>query len=218
MSGPLEEYLAELAARVPGACRRRFLREAEEHLRERKAALVASGAAPAEAERRAVEAFGSVDVVVTRMAWESSVLATRRGTVLALAALVLLVIPLYAIPENTFGPAQWATKPTAVTATQLVAVMFWLAATVISALAVSAALLERPRAAAALLATAVALSFVTGVALLVAGAVWLEHAPWTPLWSALGLVVPATIALIGVAAGALAWIQARRPLLEGTTT
>jgi hypothetical protein len=47
--------------------------------------------------------------------------------------------------------------------------------------------------------------------------VWLDHAPWTPLWSALGLVVPATIVLVGVTAGALAWIQTRRPRLERTT-
>lgn len=216
MSGPIQDYLAELAQRLPGACRSRFLREAEEHLRDRQAALVARGAAPAEAERRAVEVFGPVDVVVTRMAWESSLVVTRRGTVLALAALVLLLVPLYAIPENTFGPAQWATKPTAVTATQVVAVTFWLAATAVGALAVAAAILERPRAAAALLATAVALGVLTGVALLVAGVVWLDHAPWTPLWSALGLVVPATIVLIGVAAGALSWIQGRRPRLETT--
>jgi hypothetical protein len=214
MSGPIEEYLAQLAPRLPGACRRRFLREAEEHLRDRSAALVAGGAAPAEAERRAVEGFGSVDEVVARMAWESSVRATRRGTVLAFAALVLLLLPLYAIPEHTFGPAQWAAKPTAVTATQLAAVTAWLAATGVGALAVTAAFLERPRAAAVLLAAAVALGCVTGVAVLAAGAVWLDHAPWTPLWSALGLVVPVTLALLGVAAGALAWIRTGRPRLE----
>jgi hypothetical protein len=217
MSGPIENYLAELETRLPAACRRRFLREAEEHLRDGKAALVARGADPAEAERRAIEGFGPVDVVATRMAWEGSVLATRRGTVLALAALLLLFIPLYAIPENTFGPAEWATKPTVVGATQLVAVTFWLAAMAVGASAVAAAFLERPRAAAALLATAGGLGFATGVAVLVAGAVWLDHAPWTPLWSALGLVVPATIVLVGVTAGALAWIQTRRPRLERTT-
>ena len=43
--------------------------------------------------------------------------------------------------------------------------------------------------------------------------VWLANAPWTPLWAALGLMLPATIVLLGAAAGALAWVVTTRPLL-----
>ena len=212
----IEQYLRELARLLPGTRRERFLREAEDHLRDRASALVAAGVPTVEAERRAVEAFGPVEEVARGLAGVAAVHATRRAAVLALGALALLVVPLYAIPENTFGPAQWEAKPVSVTATQLVAVGVWLAALGLGAAAVAAAFLDRSRAAGVLLATAVTLAFATGVAVLTACAVWLEHAPWTPLWSALGLVVPATIVLVCIAAGALAWAWARRPLLDPT--
>jgi hypothetical protein len=93
-------------------------------------------------------------------------------------------------------------------------VLLWIASLAVAAAAVVAAFADRARAASTLLAAAVALACTTGVAALVAGAVWLEHAPWTPLWWALGVVVPATVVGVGVAAGALARVWARRPLLD----
>ena len=209
----IEEYLRELARRLPSTRRTRFLREAEAHLRDRADALIAAGQRSSEAERQAVASFGPVQVVAHAFTAAAAVHAVRRGTVLAAAALAALVFPLYLIPENTFGPAQWEAKPDSVSLTQLLAVTAWLVSLALGAGAVVALLAHRPRAAATLVTGAVAAGLATGVAVLVAGAVWLDHAPWTPLWAALGLMLPATVVLLGTAAGALAWVRARRPLL-----
>ena len=209
----IEEYLGELGRLLPSTRRTRFLREAESHLRDRANALIAAGETVPEAERKAVELFGPVAVVAQAFAAAAAVHAVRRGTVLAVAALAALVVPLYLVPENTFGPAQWAAKPDSVAVTQLVALVAWLASLALGAVAVVALLADRPRAAATLVTGAVAAGLTTGVAMLVAGAVWLDHAPWTPLWATLGLMLPATAVLLGTAAVALAWVRARRPLL-----
>jgi hypothetical protein len=210
----IEHYLRELHARLPRERRSRFLAEAEAHLRDRRDALIAAGHAPDEAERLAVESFGPVDDVARRMSAVAARYLTRRAAVAALVALAFLVVPLYLVPENTFGPAEWASKPSPVTVTQVVAVLLWLASLAVAAAAVLAAFADRARTAATLLAAAAGLACATGAAALVAGIVWLEHAPWTPLWWALGVVVPATILAVGMAAGALALVWARRQLLD----
>lgn len=208
------EDLRELQRRLPPERRSRFLTEAEAHLRDRKDALIAAGHSPDEAERLAVASFGPVDDVARRMSAVAAGHVTRRSAVAALIALAFLVVPLYVVPENTFGPAEWASEPSAVTVTQVVALLLWIASLAVAVAAVVAASADRARAAATLLAAAAGLACATGAAALVAGVVWLDHAPWTPLWSALGLVVPATIVAVGVAAGALALVWARRPLLD----
>jgi hypothetical protein len=61
VTDPIEAYLDELADRLrslPGSEIRRVLAEAEDHLRTSADSLVAAGATPADADRRAIELFG----------------------------------------------------------------------------------------------------------------------------------------------------------------
>jgi len=62
----LEALLLELRGRATGV--RRILDEAEDHLRESVEAGIADGLAPDEAERRAIERFGSPQLVARRLA------------------------------------------------------------------------------------------------------------------------------------------------------
>jgi HAAS len=210
----IDEYLRELDRRLPRSRRVRFLAEAEAHLRDSADELVAEGLARDEAERRAVAAFGSADNVARSMAAVAALHQTRAATLVALGALVSLVGPLYLVPENTFGPAQWTSKPGSVAATQLFAVGLWLASLTLVAAAVTAAFSRHNRAAAQLLATATALAVGTAAAVVLADVVWLAHAPWTPLSWALGVVLPATMVALAVAAGSLVLVWTRRPLLD----
>ena len=129
-----------------------------------------------EAERKAVESFGPVAVVAQAFA-AAAPFTPCGGTVLAVAALAALVVPLYLVPENTFGLRSGRRSPDSVAVTQLVALAAWLVSLALGAVAVAALLADRPRAAATLVTGAVAAGLTTGVAMLVAGAVWLDHAP-----------------------------------------
>ena len=68
--GLLERYLDELQRWLwlPPARIRRVLAEAEDHLREAAAQYVAAGMEPYQAERRAVNDFGTVNRVARRFA------------------------------------------------------------------------------------------------------------------------------------------------------
>jgi hypothetical protein len=85
MTGPIEDYLRELAAslhtRPPETGR--ILAEAEDHLRESMAAGLAAGLTETEAAEAAISAFGSVRAVVRAH-------QTRRGQAAALAARVAM--------------------------------------------------------------------------------------------------------------------------------
>jgi hypothetical protein len=79
MTGPIEEYLRELAASLPTRPPEtsRILAEAEDHLRESMAAGLAAGLTETEAAEAAISAFGSIRAVVRAH-------QTRRGQVAAL--------------------------------------------------------------------------------------------------------------------------------------
>ncbi|HZU75656.1 MAG TPA: permease prefix domain 1-containing protein [Dehalococcoidia bacterium] len=71
---PIERYLDQLAheLRLGPERTRRVLREAEDHLRESVAAAEAAGATPDEAERQAIDRFGSPRTVARRFAAEQA--------------------------------------------------------------------------------------------------------------------------------------------------
>jgi hypothetical protein len=101
---PIDDYLAELRAalRLRFLLRRRLLAEAEAHLRE---------SAEATGEHEAVARFGDPGLVADELARAAAPAALVRASLLLLGALALLVLPLYAIPENTLPPARWAERP-----------------------------------------------------------------------------------------------------------
>jgi HAAS domain-containing protein len=204
----IESYLAELARRLPPACRRRFLAETEAHLRDRTAALVAEGLEREEAETQAVTSFGPVEAVASTIAKAYSAHVTRRAAAVVLGALIVLVLPFYGIPKNTFGPAQWDAKPTAITVAQIVAGILWLGALGTAAGAMLVAFVDRFRVARLLVTSAVMLATASFAAAAVGAALWLDAAPWTPLWSMFGLMLPAAFGSLGLALAALAWLRA----------
>ena len=210
----IERYLAELERRLPNTRRRRILAEAEAHLRDAAAAAERDGAPPEEAERRACESFGPVELVARGFAAESAIPATRRATGVVLLALASLLLPLYAIPENTFPPAPWAELPGHLAWKQDAAIVLYLAALVLAVAACAAAVASRFRFARAVLTAAVA----TGLGAAATGAwlalEWLGEAPATPLWSVLGLILPAAAGAVALAVAGLAWARARAPLID----
>jgi hypothetical protein len=108
----IDAYLRELGAQVgPLPLRRRLLAEAEDHLRAAAGSLRAEGVGPAEAERRAVERFGAPGEVARRLRAEVGARARAWGAWLVPILVVLYVVPFYAVPENTFPPAPWASTP-----------------------------------------------------------------------------------------------------------
>lgn len=210
----IDAYLAELARHLPRTHRPRFLAEAEEHLRDAANANRLRGLDAAAAERAAIRSFGDPEVVARRFAAVSALSSVRRGSLLALAAVVALVLPLYGIPENTLPPARWEEKPTDIAVLQALAIAFWLAAVVLAALGLGSSLFRHARLAAGALvaATAAVAGFLAvGVVLF---ARWLAEAPWTPLWPFLGLALPITVACLGVCVAASLWVRDRSRTLD----
>ena len=210
----VDEYLADLARRLPRTHRPRFLAEAEEHLRDAANANRLRGLDAAAAERAAIRSFGDPEVVARRFAAVSALSSVRLGSLLALAAVVALVLPLYGIPENTLPPARWEEKPTDIAVLQALAMAFWLTAVVLAALGFGSSLARHTRLAAGALvaATAAVAGFLAvGVVLF---ARWLAEAPWTPLWPFLGLALPITVACLGVCVAASLWVRDRSRTLD----
>jgi hypothetical protein len=111
--GVIDAYLAELRRALgrPFLLRRRPLAEAEAHLRDSAEALRRSGLSAEDAERAAVARFGPAKAVaadVVRTAWPRSLIAP---VLLLLGTLLVYVLPLYAIPENTLPAAPWPERP-----------------------------------------------------------------------------------------------------------
>lgn len=126
--GPVDIYLDALAERLRGrgADIRRMLAESEDHLREAAEASVAAGADPMDAERLAVEAFGSPRIVARRFAASSGAGATEMMRHLAASLVFLGGIGLAAIGASgllawgmgaTFGKSFIAGDPPGVTYT-----------------------------------------------------------------------------------------------------
>jgi hypothetical protein len=210
----VDEYLAELALRLPRTRRRRFLMEAEDHLRDAASANRRRGLDADAAEQAAVESFGDPEVVARRFATVTALSSVRRASLLALAAVVVLVLPLYGIPENTLPPARWDAKPTDIAVLQSVAIALWLTAIVLAALGLGFSLARQTRLAAGTLVaatTAVAGFLAVGVVLF---ARWLGEAPWTPLWPFLGLALPISVGCLGICVAASISVRDRSRTLR----
>jgi HAAS len=207
----IEEYLAQLEARLPRIGRRRILAETEEHLRDSAARHETGGRPRAAAEAAAVHDFGEVATVARRFASVSAIHETRLATVLALGAVALFVFPLYVVPENTLPPAPWAEKPRDIAVLQFVAIALWLGA---GAFATASAVLAwtpwSRMSASALAAAAVALVGAVVTAAVLVGR-WFEAAPVTPSWPLLAAPLAASCLL--VCAGTTTWARKRRGLL-----
>jgi hypothetical protein len=173
--------------------------------------LVATGVEHDEAERRATEAFGPVDVVARAFREESARHATRRATALALGALLLLVLPLYGIPENTLPPATWATKPADIARAQQLATGLWLVSLAFAVAAVTAAVCEGARLARAGLAVAVAAGAASCLAAGYAAVRWLVEVPGSEASTLLG--GSGAVALLAFATAGLVWARSKRELL-----
>jgi hypothetical protein len=100
----ISRYLAELDAelRVGRRLRARILAEAADHLHEATARELERGTPTAEAERRAVEAFGRPEDVAGRFHEQLAAASAHRSAVAA-AALVVGFVALFAV--TTSGPA-----------------------------------------------------------------------------------------------------------------
>ena len=150
MSSPrsIDEYLDDLSERLTGSGEktRRFLIEAESHLRDECDALVERGAEPLEAEAAAIRSFGTTGQVAqaeNRAVWRSSraaVAAATIGLLLRLVSIGMIVVGIagslsriianfglvnvmYGLPANVLMPprtcAHWlAVQPTATTCQQ----------------------------------------------------------------------------------------------------
>lgn len=185
--------------------------ETREHLRDAAERHVARGLSRADAERAAVEDFGSVEPIAPRLAAEIADRGTRGAAALGLGATLVFVFPLYVVPENTLPPAPWVEKPRDIAVLQLVMVALWAAAgaLALAATAVSWTRLSKLTAPVLTVAlVALAGSVVAGVALTVR---WFSHAPST---SNAALSVPLAAARLAACAGAAAWARSSRGRLE----
>jgi hypothetical protein len=200
----VEAYLAELRRRLPSTGSRRFLAEVEAHLREATDERVREGLDHADAEARAVEAFGSAEVVAARIWRETAPVAVRRAAGLALVALGALVLPLYVVPENLLPPAPWTDRPSYLSVLLATALVTWVFAGVHAAFAFVAPATHGVCA----LYIAAALALVAGAASLAAGIAWHAEAPSTP-WSLTAVAAPLTLVALGVLAAAARWARAR---------
>jgi hypothetical protein len=209
----IDEYLRELERRLPRLERRRFLAEAETHLCQRAADLVAGGLRRDEAETRAVLHFGPPEAVALSAAAAGAPRAIRLACAAALLGLGALVVPLYGIPENVLPPAHWDERPTHLGVLLGVALASWLLSL---ALAVGALVLSSTgwsKAAASVLwmaAAAGAACIATGLAAAVA---WRFAAPTTPLATLLILVSTAAAPALGLVVGAAAYARGARTRL-----
>ncbi len=209
----IDEYLRELERRLPRLERRRFLAEAETHLRQRATDHTGGGLCQDDAETRAVLDFGPPEAVASSVAAAWAPRAIRRACATALLGLGALIVPLYGIPENVLPPAPWDERPTHLGVLLGGALVSWLLSL---ALAVGALVLSSTgwsRAAASLLWTATAAGAVcvaTGLATAVA---WRLAAPATPLATLLLLVSTGAAPALGLAVGAAAYARGARARL-----
>lgn len=209
----IEQYLRRLASLLPETRRGRFLREAEEHLRDAAAAHETRGLDRDAAEAAAVEAFGPAETVARAFAAEAAVHSTRRAAAVAILTLLALVIPLYAIPENTLPPAPWAEKPTHLAVQQTLAIALYAAALVLAAAGAAASFTRLARVTAPLLGIAALAGAAAAVVCAALAVQWDAAAPATPLVRLLALLLPSALIPVVVAGAAASWARRRRPLL-----
>jgi hypothetical protein len=141
----IDEYLAELERRLPRTHRQRFVAEAAEHLRDAAERYRRCGHDQDAAERAAIESFGDVSLVARRFSAASAAQDVRRAATLAFVATVLLVLPLYGIPENTLPPARWDAKPADIAVLQSLAIGLWAVGLVLAFAGVACALSRHVR-------------------------------------------------------------------------
>jgi hypothetical protein len=204
-------YLAELEDRLQRFRRRRFLGEAEEHLRDAAARHEAAGLDRAAAEEAAVADFGDVAVVARGFATEAAIVETRIATALALAATALFVLPLYVVPENTLPPATWTEKPRDILVLQLASVGLWVLAGALAAAGSLLAWTPWSRLAAPLLEYGLFTLILTIVVSAVLVVRWFTAGPDTVLWPL--LAAPLAFASLYACAQAAGWAYSRRCLL-----
>lgn len=207
----IERYLLELERRLPRVRRRRFLAEAEEHLRDSVERHRAAGLSPEAAEEAALADFGTFDAVAGRFRAEAAGVETRVASSLVLAAALLFVLPLYVIPENTLPPAAWMAKPREILVLQTASVVLWLGALALAALGTALSWTQWSSAAA--WATAAATLALTGAGLVSAALVWrwFDTAPAAPEWPL--LAAPLVLGCIVTSMAASEWARRRRRLL-----
>jgi hypothetical protein len=202
----VDDYLRELAGRLPRTRRARFLAEAEAHLRDAVEHHRARGLPPLQAEAKALAEFGSVDLVARRVAAEFAVLEIRAASLVALGAAACFVIPLYVVPENTLPPATWATKPGDIVALQAATVSLWLGSVVLAACGAGFSWTRWPRLAAEALTASVVAIASAGAASAALVVRWFDAQGATSEWPLLA----APTALVCVGACVLATFFVRR--------
>ena len=193
MSGPIDDYLGELArALLRGLLlRRRILAEAEDHLRE---------AARTHGEAEAVARFGPAREVA-RGFLPLYARSAARLAALATLAVALSVPALYPVVENNLPAAPWP-RPDAIPshlAWKQDAVAWLFAAGAVATAVALAALAHRwlRRVVLAAAATALAALSAMTVVATVLSFQWREAVPGTPAWT-----VSAPLLQLGLAAGA----------------
>ena len=196
--GVIEHYLVDLSAQlafygVRGRRAKRVVAESRDHLLE---------LAAEEGEQGAVARFGPSQRIAVEVARAVQPVVLFRSALVFLGALVLFVLPLYAIPENTLPPAPWDERPGYLTWKLYVSDGAFGVAVLVALVAVAAAWRRRRRIAFVALNFAGA-SLAASAAIGAIGAVqWAQAVPGSG--TTLVLTVAATALLGGVAAASLA--------------
>lgn len=205
----IEAYLRELGGSLPSTRRTRFLREAEAHLEEHAAVLERGGVARGEAERRAVEAFGPVDVVAAQLAETAARVAVRRASGVTLVGLLALVAPLYLVPENLLPPAPWVSKPAHLAVLQGLVVAAYLAGLVAAAAAVAVGRIARPTFVAWLVAAGLAGGVAACSVSVVLAIAWAAEVPGTSAWIVAASAASGAALALSLVAGGAVWTRER---------
>jgi hypothetical protein len=196
--GVIERYLVDLSAQLAfyGVPRRRATRvvaESRDHLLE---------LAAEEGEHRAVARFGPPQRIAVEVALAVQPVVLFKSSLVFLGALVLFVLPLYGIPENTLPAAPWDERPGYLTWKLYVSLGAFGVAFAAALIAVGAAWRRRRRTALAGLGLAGASLAVSASVGAIGAVQWAQAVPGSTTTLVLTLV--ATACLGGVAAASLA--------------
>jgi HAAS len=204
----IEAYIAALEHRLPRYRRRRFIAEAEAHLRDSAARHRAAGLPEPAAETAAVADFGDVGTVARRVTAEAAIPETRLAAGLALLAVAFFVFPLYVVPENTLAPATWTEKPRDIGVLQVITVVLWAFAGTLAAASVLLSWTRQAHLAAPVLEVALvtlACSIAVSAVLVVR---WFTAQPATLNWPL--IAAPLALTCLAVCAAATGWAHSRR--------
>ena len=194
----IDLYLTDLAAELVfnGVGRRRaarILAEARDHLLE---------LAAEHGEEESIERFGPARALAHEAARAARPVVVFRSTLVFAAALILFVLPLYAIPENTLPPAPWDERPADLTWKLYVSLGAFALAVPLVLIAVGAAWLRWRRTTLVALAFAGASLAVSAVVGAIGAVQWAQAVPGSG--ATLVLSLGATAFLGSVAAASLA--------------